>query len=138
MLGKDLVYAGGLYSVLEQGDEEPLLWYINQKYIDNNEKLKSVDGLLTGNNEMIGEMISKMFESKYRNIVWYCDNLGNFYSFLTSIYKTVLAIMKLHHSIKSIQFLTLAIRRLKNQLLILILVTYILSTLNRLFFSFFF
>jgi hypothetical protein len=62
--------------------------------------------VITDNDKMIGETIFKMFESKYRNIVWYFHNLGNFIVYsLISIYRTVLAIMKLHRIIKMIEFL---------------------------------
>ena len=60
-LGYSVVYAGGLYC---KTISKPYIAYINQ------ETLSSDDVVLS--------LLEEMFTSKYKGIIWYCHNFGNY------------------------------------------------------------
>lgn len=55
------MYKGGLYSFY---DKKPITFYINKDTMDND--------------VVIYSLIDEMFNYKYKQVIWYCHNFGDF------------------------------------------------------------
>lgn len=60
-LNRGRVYSAGLYT---KYDKRPITFYIDKKTKDNN--------------KVIYDLLDQMFSYKYKGIIWYCHNFGDF------------------------------------------------------------